>query len=227
MVGRIAHEIRNPLGSVELFASMLRKDLRDDPERRRYAEHIGMAVEAMDRLLANLLVCTKPNCPRPAWHPAGQLIRDALTMTGHATAREGLAIRLQRDPAVSDLYCDEAQLKQVLVNLILNGTQAMPGDGTLTIGITGDRDALTGRPAVRLSVSDTGVGIEPEHRSRLFDPFFTTKEVGTGLGLAIVHAIVEGHHGRVEVESEPGRGTTFTINLPQPAKESAEWSDER
>lgn len=222
MVGRIAHEIRNPLGSVELFASMLRKDLRDDPERRRYAEHIGMAVEAMDRLLANLLVCTKPNCPRPAWHSAGQLIRDALTMTGHATAREGLAIRLERDPGVSNLYCDEAQLKQVLVNLILNGAQAMPGEGTLTLGITGDRDALTGRPAVRISVSDTGVGIEPEHRSRLFDPFFTTKEVGTGLGLAIVHAIVEGHHGRVEVESEPGRGTTFTINLPQPADESAE-----
>lgn len=222
MVGRIAHEIRNPLGSVELFASMLRKDLRDDPERRRYAEHIGLAVEAMDRLLANLLVCTKPNCPRPAWHPAGQLVREALTLTGHATVREGLAIRLERDPAVTQIYCDDGQMKQVLVNLILNAIQAMPGDGALTLGVSRDRDALTGRPALRLSVADTGVGIEPEHRSRLFDPFFTTKEVGTGLGLAIVHAIVDGHRGRVEVESEVGRGTVFTITLPQPTQESDE-----
>lgn len=215
MVGRIAHEIRNPLGSVELFASMLRKDLRHDPERRRYAEHIGMAVEAMDRLLANLLVCTRPNRPQPAWHRTGLLIREALTLTRHATEREGLDIQFRADQAVQELWCDAAQIKQVLVNLILNAAQAMPGGGAIALNVRPDRDGITGRPASRLSVSDTGGGIEPSHRSRLFDPFFTTKEEGTGLGLAIVHAIVEGHGGRVEVDSEVGRGSIFTIILPQ------------
>jgi len=218
MVGRIAHEIRNPLGSVELFASLLRRDLRDDPERRQYADHISKAVEAMDRLLANLLVCTKPNCPSSDWHRTDLLVREALALAAHTTARPGLTLQLRLDPAVPRLWCDEGQIKQVLVNLILNAAQAMPDGGTLALGVGRDREAATGRSAARLSVSDTGLGIDPEHRSRLFDPFFTTREEGTGLGLAIVHAVVEGHRGRVEVDSEVGRGSTFTVILPQPEK---------
>lgn len=216
MVGRIAHEIRNPLGSVELFASMLRRDLRDDPARRQYAEHISKAVEAMDRLLSNLLVCTKPNCPNAGWHRTDLLVQEVLALATHATVRGNITVLVQLDPAVPALWCDDGQLKQVLVNLILNAAQAMPGGGALTLKAGRDREAASGQPVARLSVSDTGAGIQPDHRSRLFDPFFTTREEGTGLGLAIVHAIVEGHRGRVEVDSEVGRGSTFTVILPQP-----------
>lgn len=214
VVGRIAHEIRNPLGSVELFASMLRKDLREDPERRRYAEHISMAVQAMDRLLSNLLVCTKPNCPRLDWQATEPLLRDTLTLAAHATTRANLEIEIHADDTVPRIWCDAAQIKQVLLNLILNAVEAMPDGGTLRITVAAEREGEVAS-SVRLAVSDTGVGIEPGIRSRLFDPFFTTSEEGTGLGLAIVHAIIEGHRGRVEVDSTVGRGSTFTIVLPQ------------
>lgn len=105
-------------------------------------------------------------------------------------------------------------MKQVLLNLILNSIHAMPDGGTLTLAARVTGDAASGAPGLRLSVSDTGVGIPAEQRSRVFDPFFTTRDEGTGLGLAIVHAIVEGHRGRIDVESVEGSGTTFTIALP-------------
>jgi len=219
VVGRIAHEIRNPLGSVELFASMLRKDLRFEPERRRYAEHISMAVQAMDRLLANLLVCTRPHCPKLQWHTTEPLLREALTLAVHATARANLDIHIHVDDAVPRIWCDASQMKQVLLNLILNAAQAMPDGGTLQIAVTADREGEAGPASARIAVSDTGIGIDPGIRSRLFDPFFTTREEGTGLGLAIVHAIVEGHRGRVEVDSAVGRGSTFAVVLPTGQRE--------
>jgi signal transduction histidine kinase len=211
MVGRIAHEIRNPLGSIELFASMLRRDLNEDGSLRGYAEHICSAVQLLDRLLSNLLLYTKPDCSRRAWHQTEAVILDALALAAHAVAKARLEIRLHVDPAASHLWCDAGQLKQALLNLILNGVQAMPDGGALTLSALAETGA---ERVMRLSVSDTGVGIPFAHRARVFDPFFTTKDEGTGLGLAIVHAIVEGHRGRIDVDGAPGQGTTFTIVLP-------------
>jgi signal transduction histidine kinase len=102
------------------------------------------------------------------------------------------------------------------LNLIVNGVQAMPSGGVLTIRLERDEARTLGGPAVRLTVRDSGTGIDPAHRSRLFDPFFTTKDEGTGLGLAIVYAIVEAHHGRIDVDSAVGQGASFAIVLPDP-----------
>jgi PAS domain S-box-containing protein len=215
MVGRIAHEIRNPLGSIELFASMLRRDLNAVPALRGYAEHISSSVHMMNRLLTNLLVYTKPDCPHGEWYETEALMLDSLTLAAHAIANTRIDIRLEVDPLAARIWCDTGQMKQVLLNLILNGIQAMPGSGTLTLSASLTEGQVSGEPALRLSVSDTGVGIPGAQRSRIFDPFFTTKDEGTGLGLAIVHAIVEAHQGRIDVESCEGRGTTFTIVLPQ------------
>jgi two-component system, sensor histidine kinase FlrB len=214
MVGRIAHEIRNPLGSIELFASMLRRDLNGVPALRGYAEHISSSVHMMNRLLTNLLVYTKPDCPHGEWHETEALMLDSLTLAAHAIANTRVDIRLEVDPLAARIWCDTGQLKQVLLNLILNGIHAMPGSGTLTLSASLMEGQVPGGPALRLSVSDTGAGIPAAQRSRIFDPFFTTKDEGTGLGLAIVHAIVEAHQGRIDVESSEGRGTTFTIVLP-------------
>jgi signal transduction histidine kinase len=214
MVGRIAHEIRNPLGSIELFASMLRRDLNGVPSLRGYAEHISSSVHMMNRLLTNLLLYTKPDCSHGEWHETETLMLDALTLAAHAVANTRIDIRLDIDPMASQIWCDAGQMKQVLLNLILNSIHAMPNSGTLTLSATLTEEQAPAGPALRFSVSDTGVGIPAAERSRIFDPFFTTRDEGTGLGLAIVHAIVEAHRGRIDVESVEGSGTTFTIMLP-------------
>jgi signal transduction histidine kinase len=216
MIGRIAHEIRNPLGSIELFASLLRRELGENTPGTLYAEQISQAVRAMDGLLANLLVYTKPVRTPHAWHPAESLILDSLSLAAHAISRVPVDIRLDLDPGIPSIWCHEGQMKQVLLNLIVNGVQAMPSGGVLTIRLEQDEARTLGGPAVRLTVRDSGTGIDPAHRSRLFDPFFTTKEEGTGLGLAIVYAIVEAHHGRIDVESAVGQGAAFVIVLPYP-----------
>lgn len=215
MVGSIAHEIRNPLGSVELFASMLRKDLRDQPQLRSYAEHISMAVQSMDQLLSNLLVYTRPDCSRLGWHETEVLIREVLTLASHAIPPDTVDVRCEVHQLVPKLWCDGPKMKQVLLNLVLNAVQAMPKGGTLTLTACPSPPEIQEVPAVHITVSDTGTGIPAELQSRVFDPFFTTKDQGTGLGLAIVHALVEAHHGRIDVESRPGHGTSFVITLPR------------
>jgi two-component system, sensor histidine kinase FlrB len=220
MVGRIAHEIRNPLGSIELFASMLRRDLHGLPSLRGYAEHISSSVHMMNRLLTNLLLYTKPDCSHGEWHETEGLMVDALTLAAHAVAQAKIDIRLDVNPHASRMWCDAGQMKQVLLNVILNSIHAMSGGGTLTLSATLTEEQTPGRAAFRLSVSDTGVGIPAAERSRIFDPFFTTRDEGTGLGLAIVHAIVEGHRGRIDVESVEGRGTTFTMVFPHPCEDN-------
>jgi two-component system sensor histidine kinase FlrB len=216
MIGRIAHEIRNPLGSVELFASMLRRDLSEQPALKLYAEQISQAVHAMDRLLANLLMYTKPARSSHAWCAAEPMILDALSLAAHAIARTPVDVRIDLDPGIPVIWCHEGQMKQVVLNLIINAAQAMPDGGVLMVSLDRDQTQGLGDSAVRLTVSDSGPGIDSAHRSRLFDPFFTTKDEGTGLGLAIVHSIVEAHHGRVDVDSVAGQGATFSIVLPHP-----------
>jgi signal transduction histidine kinase len=214
MVGRIAHEIRNPLGSIELFASMLHRDLSGAPALRKYAEHISSSVHMMNRLLTNLLLYTKPDCSHGGWHETEALMLDALTLAAHAVAQTRIDIRLDVDPLASQIWCDAGQMKQVLLNLVLNSIHAMPEGGTLTLSATRTTEQTSGGPALCLSVSDTGVGIAAAERPKIFDPFFTTRDEGTGLGLAIVHAIVEAHRGRIDVESIEGRGTILRIVLP-------------
>ena len=224
MVGCIAHEIRNPLGSVELFASLLRKDLHDQPQLKTYAEHISVAVQSMDRLLSNLLAYTRPDCSKAGWQDTDLLIREVLTLASHAMGSASIDVRRHVDARVPRLWCDGGKMKQVLLNLVLNAVQAMPEGGILTIAATMSPSSLSESPAVCLTVSDTGIGIPGDLQSRIFDPFFTTKDEGTGLGLAIVHALIEAHHGRIDVESRPGYGTTFVLTLPQGPVQNASMS---
>ena len=216
MVGRIAHEIRNPLGSIELFASMLRRDLQEQPSILGYAEQISQAVHGLDRLLTNLLIYTQPERSSRRWQAIEPLVLDALTLAAHAITKTPVDIRLDLDPRIPMIWCNEGQFKQVVLNLILNAIQAMPAGGVLTLKLETTADHSLGVPAVCFTIADNGPGIDPAHLPRIFDPFFTTKDEGTGLGLAIVHAIVDAHRGRIDVESRRESGTTFTILLPHP-----------
>ncbi|MBX3325679.1 MAG: ATP-binding protein [Nitrospira sp.] len=217
LIGRIAHEIRNPLGSVELFASLLQRDLEEHQPTQRYAQQISQAVQLMDGLLANLLLYMRPVHLTRAWHEAEPLLNDSIELAAHAITKVPVEIRVDISQEVPLIWCHDGQLKQVIVNLVVNAVQAMPNGGELAISLCREPLQTLGRSAVRLTVRDSGVGIDPAHRSRLFDPFFTTKDEGTGLGLAIVHSIVEAHHGRIDVESTVGQGTACSIILPHPS----------
>lgn len=217
LIGRIAHEIRNPLGSVELFASMLQRDLAEHSPAKQYAQQISEAVQSMDRLLANLLLYTKPVRMVRDWHLAEPLIGESIKLAAHALTRVPVEIRVDISRKVHSIWCHDGQLKQVLVNLIVNAVQAMPNGGVLAISLCQEPLQTLGMSAARLTVRDSGIGIDPAHRSRIFDPFFTTKDQGTGLGLAIVYAIVEAHQGRIDVESTVGQGTACSIILPHPS----------
>lgn len=225
LLGRIAHEVRNPLGSVELFSSMLQRDLPKDSPTKRYAEQISQAVQLMDRLLANLLAYTRPTRLARRWHRAEPLIKTSMKLATHAITKVPVKVQMDIDQDIPSLWCHEGQLKQVIVNLVVNAVQAMPNGGLLTISLQKEPPQTLGVAAVRLAVSDTGLGIDPEYRSRMFDPFFTTKDEGTGLGLAIVYSIVEAHQGRIDVESTIRQGSTFAIILPHPSTTLA--SDDR
>ncbi|MDK2744056.1 MAG: ATP-binding protein [Nitrospira sp. BO4] len=220
LIGRIAHEIRNPLGSVELFASMLQRDLDERPSAKRYAEQISQAVQSMDRLLANLLLYTTPVRMARGWYPVDPLIRNSIKLAAHTIAKAPVEIRVDIDRETPSIWCHEGQLKQVVLNLVVNAVQAMPNGGILVVGLQQEPAHTLGMPAVRLTVRDSGTGIDPALRSRIFDPFFTTKDEGTGLGLAIVHSIIEAHQGRIDVESTVGQGTSCSIILPHPSASS-------
>lgn len=217
LIGRIAHEIRNPLGSVELFASLLQRDLNEHEPTQRYAQQISQAVQLMDGLLANLLLYMRPVHLTRSWHHTESLLNESLELAAHAIAKSPVDIRMDISREVPSIWCHDGQLKQVVVNLIVNAVQAMPNGGELAISLSQEPLQSLGTSAVRLTVRDSGMGIDPAHRSRLFDPFFTTKDEGTGLGLAIVHSIVDAHHGRIDVESTVGQGTACSIILPHPS----------
>ena len=217
LIGRIAHEIRNPLGSVELFASMLQRDLAEHSSGKRYAQQISQAVQLMDRVLSNLLLYMRPIRMARDWHVAEPLIGESIKLAAHALTKVSVETRVEIDREVQSIWCHDGQLKQVLLNLIVNAVQAMPNGGILAISLSQEPPQTLGGSAVRLCVRDSGVGIDPAHRSRIFDPFFSTKEAGTGLGLAIVHSIVDAHQGRIDVESVVGQGTSCSIILPHPS----------
>lgn len=219
LIGRIAHEIRNPLGSVELFASMLQRDLGEHSSAKRYAQQISQAVQSMDRLLTNLLLYTRPVHLARGWHLAESLIDESIKLAAHAITKVPVEIRVDISQEIHSMWCHDGQLKQVLVNLVVNAVQAMPNGGILAISLCQEPSQTLGIPAVRLTVQDSGIGIAPAHQSRIFDPFFSTKDEGTGLGLAIVYSIVDAHQGRIDVDSTVGQGTACSIILPHPASD--------
>ncbi len=209
MAAKIAHEIRNPLGSIGIFASILERELRDDKKRGELASHISSGVRTLDNLLSNMLLFARSPEPRFSQLDIREVIEDTLDMV---RTRKDKSVGVNKVFEGSTVICgDESLLKQVFYNLLINAFDAVGEDGSIEVRTT----LLTnGRTYMTVVIRDSGVGIPAEDLDRIFDPFFTTKDRGTGLGLAIVESIVKAHGGEISVESEQGRGTTFTIRLP-------------
>lgn len=219
MAARMAHELRNPLGSIELFASLLKKGLAD-PSLRQYADYISTATSAMDYALSNLLLFTRTPTPHFRRTDLRRVIEEARLFALPLIQQNRIGWIESIESLPEWIWCDEDLLRQVLLNLILNAVEAMPRGGELRLAAVPLRAAEPADAAsrsldgIRITLSDTGGGIPEKVLPRIFDPFFSTKQSGTGLGLAIVHNAVTAHGGSIQVQSEMNRGTTFTLTLP-------------
>jgi len=226
MAAGIAHEIRNPLGSIELFASLLKKDVEADEEKFKLVEHIRSGVKNMDRIISTLLLYAKS--PRPSQQKCDihQLLDTLLTSSSDIVIPGNIKIRRNFEENDAWANGDQELLKQVFGNLIRNAVQAMPQGGELTLttrkvnapsNLSGENNDH--RQFITITVSDTGAGIPPDHLVKIFNPFFSTKDKGTGLGLSISHNIIKAHQGTIDAESEKGEPTLFIVKLPS-------WDDE-
>jgi signal transduction histidine kinase len=211
MAAMLAHEIRNPLGAMELFTGLLLQDLRDAPAARALAAQVASGITDLNHLVTNLLEFTRTRTARLAAVDCCGLLEDALRYTTELRVAHGVqVVRAFAAPAVPAL-ADADLLRPVLLNLVRNALQAMPEGGTLTLAARRD-----GARAC-VAVSDTGPGIPPGADEEIFRPFYSTRARGTGLGLAVARALVTAMGGTLAVSSAPGRGATFTVTLPEDA----------
>jgi PAS domain S-box-containing protein len=211
MAVQLAHEIRNPLGSIELFASLLGNELRGQDDFKGWADQIVTGVKFLNNIVTNMLTFTRTSKPQTKPLDVKGLILETLAFVEPVLQQRQIRLE-QPDARDNGLLCmgDAGMLRQMFLNLFMNALQAMPECGRLAVRVQSDDPGT-----VRIEVEDSGIGIPSENLSRIFDPFFTTHEKGTGLGLALVHQIVENHQGRIAAESEFGKGTRFTIWLPE------------
>jgi two-component system sensor histidine kinase PilS (NtrC family) len=222
----MAHEIRNPLASLSGSIQLLKSELLLDQHQQQLMEITMRESERLNALITDFLLFAQP--PQTNKRPCeiGKIIEETIDLFIHSPSfREGIHIhRLPLHESIQGMI-DPDQMKQVFWNLLLNAAQSIPDGGEIRIhlekqnGISWETSLplLTQKEKnkwLKISITDSGIGIAAKEREKIFEPFFTTKENGTGLGLSIVHKIIENHNGGIKVESEVGKGSVFTIFLP-------------
>ncbi len=215
MAAGIAHELNNPLTSVTGFAELVMEDLpHESPSRPDLDLVIREARRARD-VVRRLLDFARQSESARANASLNKVVEDVVTLTRHLIHTNGVELQLLLQEDLPWVSMDENQMKQVLLNLVHNALQAMPDGGQMEIKTAASQKV--GREGVMVSVKDNGVGIAPEDQVRIFEPFFTTKadHGGTGLGLSVTYGIVSDHGGEIELVSQPGLGSTFTVWLPK------------
>lgn len=203
----MAHEIRNPLNSIGLFAQLLSAGIDVDSELADYPDKILKEIDRVDAILVKLLAASEQHHLEVSQVALGEVIHHVAELFQEKMAQQGVALDLYLHP-VPVMDADRDEIEQIFTNLFVNALQAMPDGGLFTV----DMEYHSGR--IFIEVHDNGVGIAQEHLSRIFDPFFTTKSKGTGFGLSVVLRIVKNYNGSIRVSSEPGRGTSFHIDFP-------------
>ncbi len=211
----VAHEVRNPLGAIQLYSGLLRSQCRaaNLVPALQLIEKIEAGIAAIDAVVQDALALA-PRDRRPGACPLAPVLAAAADAARPALERAGVRLVVQGADAAPAVRADAAGLQRVLVNLVVNAAEAAPAGTTVTVVVS--------RPAeefVEVQVLDEGPGLADELRDRIFDPFFTTKEHGTGLGLTIAHRLVEAFGGRLTAGNRPTGGAVFTVALP------AAWPD--
>ncbi len=213
LAATVAHEIKNPLGSISIYVQLLRKAVasRDAGNEAKFAEYLDVVdeeIERLNRIVVDFLFAVRPLKFEFVPMDIGELIRSISTFFGEELSRANVAVVIDVAEGLPRIRGDERFLRQMLVNLVKNAMSAMPNGGTLSLGAR-QRDE-----SIVFTVEDSGVGIPQDVLAHVFEPYFTTKADGTGLGLTMAYKVVKEHGGDIRVQSEPGRGTAFTITLP-------------
>lgn len=205
----VAHEVKNPLNAMVLQLEILKAKLAGHgPEVKPQIETLSSEIRRLDRVVKTFLDFTRPVKLRLSETDLDQMVREVFTLAEPEARQNNVRLMIERNGAVARLKVDRDLFKQALLNLVLNGCQAMPSGGELKI-----RPRKTERH-VELEISDQGMGIPADVQSRIFSLFFTTKPGGSGVGLAMAYRIIQLHNGSIEFSSEPDRGTTFRISIP-------------
>jgi len=214
MAAGIAHELNNPLTSVTGFAELLLNDMEDGSASRADLELVLHEARRARDVVRRLLDFARQSESTRARVSINEIVDDVVALTRHLVHTGGVQLQLRLSENLPWVSVDQNQMKQVLLNLVHNALQAMPNGGEMEIStgvLTRDH-----REWVTVSVRDTGVGIPPDVQARIFEPFYTTKgkQGGTGLGLSVTYGIVTDHGGQIDVESQPGQGSCFSVRLP-------------
>jgi len=205
----IAHEIRNPLNSITLFLGLLKRHSTQRPEQLEPIEKITSEIDALNSIVSDFLNFARPTNLQKEKIELGDLFQKTLFLAEMEIRGKNINIEVQINPANLTLFCDVSQMKQALLNIVLNAAQAMSSGGHLKL--IADKTAL-GR--YRLEIRDDGDGISLEHLDKVFKPFFSTRSQGTGLGLAIVNNIINAHNGTIIVNNNSDKGVNFIIEIP-------------
>ncbi len=211
MVASVSHEIKNPLGIIRSTAEMLSKRLsRESPANEQLSRVIVDETTRLDNIVREFLDFARPREMQSRPVEVRELVGEVLKFLAPELERRRIDYRLEVADGLAPITGDRESLYRALLNVILNGIQAMGENGRITVKL---KPAETERGGVEISITDTGPGIPPDRQEQIFKPFYTDKNRGTGLGLAIVKNIIDSHQGRIEVLSAPGEGATFVITL--------------
>ncbi len=203
----MAHEIRNPLGSIRGTAEILKENVPPDDPKHEFAIILIKEVERLNQVLEDFLHFARPKPVEEGRVNLNNVVQDVLDLTRQQIFKNKIDV-IKEFGEIPEVPGQAEQIKQAVLNLVLNALQAMPDGGRLTI--------VTARDSTHamISIADTGPGVDPANRERIFNPFVTTRADGTGLGLAITQRIIQGHAGFIDLQSQPGQGAKFTIALP-------------
>lgn len=225
MAASIAHEVRNPLGSVQLFASLMAEE-QSPEERRRMMEQVQGAIRSVDQLLSNLLNLARPLKARRKNLNPMDLLWECFKFVEPLAKQKGIELLLESSDPGLRVSADPELLKQAILNILLNSFQATPAGGMVHawVGVQKEKEGVSSGmdEFIEINLEDTGVGIPPEVLPRVFDPFFTTRSDGSGLGLSLVHNILRSHGGSVWIDSEEGKGTRVRLRIPMTSQENME-----
>lgn len=209
----IAHEIRNPLSSIRGLAQFVYNSFSQTDERKEDLNTIIQEVDRLNKLVAQVLDFAKLKKPNVTRFSLNGLIKKMIELFKLEIKDKQIKFYLEFSPDISQIQADEDQVKQILMNVIINAIQAISYKGE--IKITTEKTLLMGETAIKIIIEDSGIGIPEKDLFQIFDPFFSTKEKGSGLGLSIAYKLIEAHQGEIKVESKEGERTKFILCLPQ------------